>query len=274
MEEKIRPFLRWAGGKTWIIPFVSRTIANIEFNNYHEPFLGGGAIYFAISSGHKAYLSDINKKLIKTYNAVRKDYNKVFFYLEKMKNTKDEYYRIRSENYTNEYERAAQFIYLNHNSYNGLYRVNRNGRYNVPYGFHKTFNFSISRLSSVCNYFKKTKVVFKVQDFAHALAKVKKGDFVFLDPPYTVSNGKDNGFIEYNDKVFSLDDQKRLAEEVVKLNEIGAYFILTNANHETIYEIFKNTGRLLNLNRSSLIGGINAKRGNIGEYVFTNIPEK
>lgn len=273
MEEKINPLLRWAGGKKWIIPFVSETIEKIQFNNYHEPFLGGGAVFFAVALGHKAYLSDINTKLIETYNAVKKDYNSVFAFLKDMPNTKEDYYRIRAKKYENEYERAAQFIYLNHNSFNGLYRVNRNGEYNVPYGFHKTFNFPISRLSTVSDYFNKTKAIIKVQDFSNALNKVKQGDFVFLDPPYTVSDGKDNGFIEYNDTVFTLDDQKRLAKEVAKLNEIGAHFILTNANHENIYEIFKDTGRLINLNRSSLIGGTNAKRGSIGEYVFTNIPE-
>lgn len=273
MNAEIKPFLRWAGGKSWIIPFVRNLLSTISYNNYHEPFLGGGAVFFSQDIAHKSYLSDFNSKLIDVYKFVKKDHQRVYDYLKYMQNTKEEYYRIRSAVFTDDYERTAQFIYLNHNSYNGLYRVNRKGVYNVPYGFHKTFNYPITRLSMTSSFLKDCNAKIVKQDFEKAIKTVKTGDFVFLDPPYTVSHGKDNGFIEYNDKVFSLSDQERLAKNIEKINDVGAYFVLTNAMHPTILEIFKDVGFCINLERNSLIGGINARRGKIREYVFTNVEQ-
>ena len=109
-----------------------------------------------------------------------------------------------------------------------------------------------------------------ISDFAESIHKINEGDLVFLDPPYTVSHN-DNGFIKYNQKLFSLDDQYRLSEFIDCIKQKGAYYILTNAAHKTIEEIFKKGDKRIEGKRASLVGGINAKRGEIREYIFTNI---
>lgn len=268
----IEPFIRWAGGKTWLIPYVQKMMNNIRIEHYHEPFLGGGAIYFSIDHSKKAYLSDANEQLINTYIQVRDNPKKVIEILKQMPSTKENYYKIRSEfTKENSVENAARFIYLNQNSYNGLYRVNRSGNYNVPYGFREKIEYDTMRIEAASIKLKKARI--EVGDFEINKYRIKENDLVFLDPPYTVSH-KGNGFISYNQKLFSLDDQKRLKRYVEYIKKKGAYYILTNAAHENIQEIFLTEGnRMVKLQRNSLIGGKNAVRTAVTEFVFTNIPE-
>jgi DNA adenine methylase len=199
---------------------------------------------------------------------IRNNADEVISQLKKFKNTERDYYKIREKKYTDKYQKAAQFIYLNMTSFNGIYRVNRNGKYNVPYGNRKTIDFvqeDTIRAASA----KLQNVTLKSQDFDKSLKKVNKGDFVFIDPPYTVAHEK-NGFIAYNQKLFSLEDQYRLAESLKTLNKIGAYFLVTNAFHEAIKEIYQGVGSFLHLQRKSLIGGKGAVRNNIKEYIIKN----
>ena len=268
----IEPFIRWAGGKTWLIPYVKKMMNNIRIEHYHEPFLGGGAIYFSIDHSKKAYLSDANEQLINTYIQVRDNPKKVIEILKQMPSTKENYYKIRSEfTKENSVENAARFIYLNQNSYNGLYRVNRSGNYNVPYGFREKIEYDTMRIEAASIKLKKARI--EVGDFEINKYRIKENDLVFLDPPYTVSH-KGNGFISYNQKLFSLDDQKRLKRYVEYIKKKGAYYILTNAAHENIQEIFLTEGnQMVKLQRNSLIGGKNAVRTAVTEFVFTNIPE-
>lgn len=268
----IVPFVRWAGGKTWLIPHLPQILGNIHFEHYHEPFLGGAAIFFALNHSKTAYLSDSNEQLINTYIQVRDNPQTVVRCLLQFKNDKDEYYKIRDEYTPNSPEEAAaQFIYLNQTSYNGLFRVNRQGKYNVPYGFRKEWNYDINRILAASKQLKKAHLF--AGDFEINKYKIKEHDLVFLDPPYTVSHNN-NGFIEYNQNLFSLNDQKRLSKFIDYIKSKKAYYILTNAAHEEIREIFtKNEDRLVELRRSSLIGGRNATREEISEYVFTNIPQ-
>ena len=268
----IEPFVRWAGGKTWLIPNMSNILGDIQINHYHEPFLGGGAIYFALDHNKKSYLSDANPQLINAYIQVRDNPDAVINFFEELPNTEDDYYRIRGE-ITNDTtpENAARFIYLNQTSFNGLYRVNREGRYNVPYGFRENWMYHVERIHSASTKLRNTRI--EVGDFEVNKYRIKPNDLVFLDPPYTVSHNN-NGFIQYNQNLFSLDDQHRLKRFVEYVKRKGAYYILTNAAHETIREIFLTQGdRIVELQRHSLIGGRNAARAAISEYIFTNIPE-
>lgn len=267
----IEPFVRWAGGKTWLIPHMPSLLGDVKIEHYHEPFLGGGAVFFSLDREKKAYLSDANPQLINAYIQVRDNPEGVIQLFEKMHNTKDDYYRIRSE-ITAEptVENAARFIYLNQTSFNGLYRVNRQGKYNVPYGFRKT-HYRVDRIRDASKKLQNTLI--EVGDFETHKYKIKRNDLVFLDPPYTVSHNN-NGFIQYNQNLFSLEDQHRLKRFIEYIKAKGAYYILTNAAHETICEIFLTEGdRIVELQRNSLIGGKNAKRAAISEYIFTNIPE-
>lgn len=132
-----KPLLRWAGGKTWLIKYLDEIINKRTFRNYHEPFFGGGAIFFALNPENNSYLSDLNGELISTYQAIKDYPTEIVNILKNFENSEEFYYKIRKEQFHTASEKAAQFIFLNQTSFNGLYRVNRNGEYNVPYGFRK-----------------------------------------------------------------------------------------------------------------------------------------
>lgn len=269
---KIEPFVRWAGGKAWLIPYLPRLIGGLQIEHYHEPFFGGGAIFFSIKHQKKCYLSDANSQLINAYIHVRDNPDALISIFQTFNNTEDEYYLIRNaltEDAT--VENAARFLFLNQTSYNGLYRVNRNGKYNVPYGFRIAWKYDVERIRIASRSLRKARIT--VGDFEVNKYRIKENDLVFLDPPYTVSHNN-NGFIAYNQKLFSLEDQYRLKSFIEYIKNKGAYYILTNAAHETIREIFHIQGdRNVTLQRRSLIGGKNAARAHISEYIFTNIPE-
>ena len=268
----IEPFVRWAGGKNWLIPHLQSIIGDFRFEHYFEPFLGGGAVFFSLDRTKRSYLSDANPQLVNAYIQVRDNPEELIALFLTMKNTEDDYYRIRNEfSMENTVENAARFVYLNQTSFNGLFRVNREGKYNVPYGFRTSWKHDPDRIRSASLELKNTSI--KVGDFETNKYIIRKGDFVFLDPPYTVSHNN-NGFIAYNQKLFSLDDQHRLKRFIEYIKKKGAYYLLTNAAHQTVKEIFlTKDDRLIEINRNSLIGGKKAKRGSISEYIFTNIPE-
>lgn len=268
----VEPFVRWAGGKTWLIPHMPQILGDIQFEHYHEPFVGGGAVFFSLEHRKKSYLSDANPQLINAYVQVRDDPEGVIERFQEMPNTREDYYRIREEiTADNTVENAARFIYLNQTSFNGLYRVNKKGRYNVPYGFRETWEYHMDRIRTASVKLQNTRIEFG--DFEINKHRIKPRDLVFLDPPYTVSHNN-NGFIQYNQHLFSFDDQLRLKRFIEYIKRKGAYYILTNAAHETISQIFLTQGdRLVELQRNSLIGGRNAARAVIAEYIFTNIPE-
>ena len=265
----MEPFLRWAGGKSWLVKHLNEIIGDFEINHYHEPFLGGGAIYFSKEHRLRSYLSDANEDLVQAYIAVRDGPDDVIRFFEQFQNTEEQYYFIRSQKYEDPAQCAAQFIFLNQTSYNGIYRVNADGQYNVPYGFRTTFEYDVQRILNASIALRNTNI--KYGDFEVNKYRIKPGDLVFLDPPYTVSHNE-NGFIKYNQRLFSLDDQRRLSRFIDYIKRKGAYYIMTNAAHATIREIFEKGDRRIELNRYSLIGGKAAERGRISEYIFTNIP--
>jgi len=269
---QITSFIRWAGGKSWLVPFIESLIDGLEFNNYHEPFMGGASVFFAIDTPNKSFLSDVNPELVGTFCAVRDNPQQIIKYLKEYKTDSDSYYSIRDSEPTGKYQRAARFLYLNTYSYNGLYRVNRQGRYNVPYGQRENASIDFERIIEASKKLQSVEVV--CQDFDASKSLIQKGDLVFLDPPYAVSKEANSMFIEYNQKLFSLDDQYRLAELIDYINAQGAYFILTNAMHDKILEIFNGKGRVITRERNSLIGGKKAFRGKVQEYIFTNIQER
>ena len=265
-----KPFLRWTGGKNWLIPHFSKIISKIEFNNYHEPFLGGGSIYFSLNSQKKAYLSDYNFDLINTYIQVRDNPSKLFKHLKSFPQNKEFYYKLRGLNCRSDIKNAAKFIYLNKTSFNGIYRVNKKGEFNVPYGRKSMdLNFVEELIYSCSTQLKNT--LLASMDFEESLKKVKKNDLVFLDPPYTISHNN-NGFVKYNEKLFSVVDQLRLAGFIKELREKGAYYILSNAHHPDVKKIYnKFNDKALSLTRRSLIAAKASARDLYKEYVFTNI---
>lgn len=268
---QITSFIRWAGGKSWLVPFVHELTLELKYNNYHEPFMGGASVFFALETPNHNTLSDMNKELVNTFCVVRDNPERVITHLSGLKTDETSYYEIRESEPIEKYQRAARFLYLNTYSYNGLYRVNRQGKYNVPYGQRGNIKMDFDRLRESSNKLKNVDII--CQDFDAIKQSIQAGDLVFLDPPYTVSKDE-NMFIKYNSTLFSLDDQYRLGKLVDYIKEQGAYYILTNAAHFKITEIFGDKDRMITLSRNSLIGGKKAFRGKVEEYIFTNIPER
>ena len=267
-------FIRWAGGKSWLVPYVQEMVSGLQYHDYHEPFMGGASVFFALEEPGMSYLSDMNGELINAFSAVRDNPQRVIGYLSQYSNDETSYYTIRESEPRGKYQKAARFLYLNAYSFNGIYRVNKQGKYNVPYGYRKNRSIDYDKILQVSEKLKKA--VLKTQDFADAKENIKSGDLVFLDPPYVVPKESPEVFIKYNQTLFSLEDQHRLADLIDWIDEQRAYFILTNAYDETILDIFQSrgNGRVITRERSSLIGGKQAYRGKVHEYIFTNIPER
>jgi DNA adenine methylase len=267
----IKPFLRWAGGKNWFIKHLDQLIPP-HFNDYFEPFLGGASIFLYLNQNDyltgDSFLSDSNPFLIKTYKILQQYPSELFDALKKLQNNKETYYKVRSQKYDNEILSAAQFIFLNRTSFNGLYRVNKKGEYNVPYGF-KSYSllFDTENMTKFSSAIKNVR--FDCTDFENVKPLIKPRDFVFVDPPYTVAHGK-NGFIKYNQKLFAWEDQMRLKTFLDEISERGAYYLLTNASHDSIRELFARDSHMRELERSCVIGSISEKRKKITEYIFTN----
>lgn len=267
---RLMPVLRWAGGKRWLVPFLPELIGEVRLNNYHEPFLGGASVFLGISPEGKSYLSDLNADLIETYQTIRDDPDGIAERLATHKNTADHYYKTRASKPRTPHGRAARFIYLNHTSFNGIYRVNLAGVYNVPYGRRSNIVMPDREwLRKVSD--RLQGVELRIGDFADCLPNVTEGDLVFVDPPYTVAHNN-NGFIKYNHHLFSFDDQHRLSKLIDVVKERGAYYILTNAAHASIADLFDNGDRRIGTSRRNNVGGASAQRGSATEYLFTNLP--
>lgn len=261
--------LRWAGGKRWLLPTIRMLVGSRQFSAYHEPFLGGASVFLGLRQFRKAYLRDSNAELIAAYRAIRDHYTEIAARVLLYGNDPETYYTVRASMPEDKVERAARFLYLNHTSFNGIYRVNLDGVYNVPFGNRPSPQIpTAEHLRDVAKRLNQAKL--EVGDFAKCLKHVNKGDLVFLDPPYTVAHNN-NGFIKYNQRLFSFDDQKRLNVLIDEIKERDAYYILANAAHDSIANLFDNGDTLLETSRRNSIGGINAARGSATEYLFTNL---
>lgn len=267
---RVEPFLRWAGGKRWLVHKLPDIIGDHPIRRYHEPFLGGGSVFFGIEPTGSSFLSDLNGELVETYTQVRDHPAKVAAALAAHPNVREHYYRIRDHRPSKAIDRAARFIFLNHSSFNGIYRVNLNGKYNVPFGSREHFNPPVlDDLLRVAARLADADIT--AGDFEHAVKRVRKGDLVFLDPPYTVAHNN-NGFVKYNQKLFSFEDQRRLRACIDHIKSRKGFYILTNAAHQSISELFDSDDRKLEISRRNTIGGVNAARGTASEYLFTNLP--
>ncbi|MBR4830100.1 MAG: Dam family site-specific DNA-(adenine-N6)-methyltransferase [Muribaculaceae bacterium] len=262
----LHPFLRWAGGKKWLVRRINDTLDINSYSSYHEPFVGGGAMLFHLQP-KKAYISDMNEQLMLTYLNIKDHIDDVIALIDGYGIGEAAYYDVRKIRTNNPIEKAAQFIYLNQMSYNGIYRVNSAGDYNVPWGKRINYQFDFDNLRKVSKYLKHVRI--ESMDFEGCLKRIRKNALVFLDPPYTHSK-IENGFIQYNQKTFTLDDQKRLSIMIDKIKSRGAFYILTNADHVVIREVFDKGDRVIPITRISGIGGKNAQRGQYEECIFTN----
>ncbi|MNJ95262.1 Modification methylase DpnIIA [compost metagenome] len=266
-------FLRWTGSKKWLLKRIDDFLPK-TFNNYHEPFLGGGSVFFYIkklkASSRKYFLSDINEDLINSYEQIQNNIDQLILKLKTFKNTSDYYYKIRSQKPRNQINRAAKFIYLNRTSFNGIYRVNSKGEYNVPFGKRPNVDIVTRELFMKVNQHLENTVL-ECISFTHILKNIEENDFVFLDPPYTVSH-ENNGFIEYNQKLFSWDDQILLRDLVKTLIDKKVNFLLTNASHESIKELYKDLPQITieTISRHCKVGGRTHTRKTYNELLIFN----
>lgn len=263
-RKEIVPFLKWAGGKRWLAKEHSSLFPD-SYETYIEPFVGSGAVFFSLQP-KKSIISDKNKLLINTYKSIQKDWRKVLGELERHQesHSRNYYYEIRDRLEEDEFKSAARFIYLNRTCWNGLYRVNRNGKFNVPIGTKSNVILDSDDFEEVAKKLKNTKI--KNYDFEKIIAGAKEGDFIFIDPPYTVKHNN-NGFVKYNENIFSWKDQVRLKEVVEVAIKNKAKVIVTNANHESILDLYEGIGEVITVSRKSVISGKAEARGSVEEVI-------
>lgn len=263
----IVPFLKWAGGKRWLVSSNSRFFPN-SYNRYIEPFLGSGAVFFYLNP-RQAVLSDLNSELIETYQAIKEDWARIVGALSQhqRKHSEKYYYKVRAQCPRTIWGRAARFIYLNRTCWNGLYRVNLNGEFNVPIGTKDRVILDSDDFRAVSVALKHTHLV--CSDFEAIIDKAKKGDFVFVDPPYTVKHNF-NGFVKYNEKLFSWDDQIRLSEATIRAAARGAKILLTNADHPHVFNLYKKYFSTTTVSRRSILAGKSEARVETTELIVSN----
>jgi DNA adenine methylase len=261
-SEIIRPFLRWPGGKQWLATRLSKLVPK-KCRTYFEPFIGGGSLFFA-SRPKSAKLGDLNERLIETYTAVRDRPLDVIQALSEWPNSKDIYYQIRSQVFTDNIRRAAQTIYLSKTCWNGLYRVNREGQFNVPFGNHERSVYDEKNILDASHILQTAELI--SCDFEDTVNSAASDDFVYIDPPYTVLHSK-NGFRQYNDRLFSWNDQIRLAGVARKLIENGCSVVVSNANHPEVVKLYSGF-KYYKLSRHSILAADPLRRCKTHEALF------
>ena len=260
----IAPFLKWAGGKRWLFAadFMQRLPT---FDRYIEPFLGGGAGFFALAP-KRAILSDVNSELIELYRTIRDFPEELKSCLigHQASHCDEYYYEVRANVPEKQIERAARMLYLNRTCWNGLYRLNRAGQFNVPIGTKTNVLLPTDDFLAASNRLKNAEL--RVSDFETVLAEAGANDLVFVDPPYTVRHNM-NGFVKYNERIFSWSDQVRLATTVDEAAKRGASVIVTNANHPSVRELYESFGHLEVAHRASVISGKSSGRTSTSELI-------
>lgn len=264
-DHGIEPLLKWAGGKRALAKHIVPALSDLT-GTYYEPFAGGAAIFFRLAP-EKAQLSDINHELIECYQAIRDRPDELAALLRGMKNSEREYYRVRQLQPGSDLERAARFVYLTTLSFNGIYRQNLRGEFNVPYG-HKVSKklATIEQLNATSLLLRKAKLA--VADFQVATHNAVAGDTIYFDPPYTVAHNN-NGFVKYNKSIFSWSDQVRLAEHCEQLVAKGCRVVVSNADHTSIRELYPRFDVRV-IHRPSVIAAHSGHRGSITECLFTS----
>lgn len=273
---KGKPFVKWAGGKRQVMPEIKKYLPE-EYKVYYEPFVGGGAVFFELSP-KKAVLNDYNKELMNVFECIKDEVK-----FEKMCNelnhheanhSEDYYYEIRDKdrdkskfNKLADYKRAARTIYLNKACFNGLYRVNSKNEFNVPFGKKNKVNtYEGQNLGIVHCILNFNDIELMSCDYEEAVKKAKKGDFIYLDPPY---DSDTTTFNDYTENGFGKDEQKRLANVFKDLDKRGCYVMLSNHNTKLINELYKGFNKHV-IKAQRNINANGQKRGKTEEVIITN----
>lgn len=271
LKEETYPIVKWVGGKRQLMFELLKNMPK-NYNRYFEPFIGGGALFFELQP-YNAYISDMNEELINLYQVVRDNVDELIADLQKHDISKDYFMEIRNIDRTDEYKnwsyvkKASRFIYLNRTCFNGMYRVNSKGEFNVPFGHYKNPRIlDENNLINCSNLLQKTEI--KHADFSKILKKVKKGDFVYFDPPY-VPLSETSSFTSYTKDGFDMDMQLSLRDVCDELNYMGVKFLLSNSDTKLVNELYEN----YNIKKVFASRQINANadgRGKITEVLVRN----
>lgn len=271
LKQETNPIVKWVGGKRQLMFELLKNMPK-SYDRYFEPFIGGGALFFEIQP-QNAYISDMNKELINLYSVVRDNVYELIEDLSKHEVSKEYFLEIRNLDRTEKYaklsnvEKASRFIYLNRTCFNGLYRVNSKGEFNVPFGNYKNPRIiDENNLLNCSELLKKTEIVYA--DFSEILTKVQKGDFVYFDPPY-VPLSETSSFTSYTKDGFDIDMQFKLRDVCDELDSLGVKFMLSNSDTKLVNELYENyeikkvfASRQINANADG--------RGKITEVIVRN----
>lgn len=273
-DENVAPVLKWVGGKRQLLHEIKKYIPE-DITTYYEPFVGGGAVLFSVQPG-KAVINDINSELINLYEVIRDDVDLLIKDLEKHKNTAEHFYTVRGLDrdevaYSNmtKIQKASRMHYLNKTCYNGLFRVNQAGQFNSPFGNYKNPNITNETvLKAVSDYFNRANIIFKCGDFQEGIKWIKRGAFVYFDPPYDPVSDSAN-FTGYSKGGFDRDEQVRLKKLCDKLDNRGVKFLLSNSATEFIFNLYKDYDiEIIKAKRSVNSNG--NKRGEVDEVLVRN----
>jgi DNA adenine methylase len=268
-----QPFLKWAGGKRQLLPELNKYIP-LKYKTYYEPFVGAGAFLFDLQP-KKAVINDINSELINCYNVIKNSLDDLVEDLKRHEISSDYYYNIRELDRKPEFnelsavQRASRIIYLNKTCFNGLFRVNSQGQYNVPYGNYKNPKvLDEVVLKAVHNFLNSCDIIISNQDFEEVVRDAKKGDFIYFDPPYDPVSDS-SSFTGYSLDGFSRDEQRRLKSVFDRLNKKGCFVLLSNSSTDFIKDLYKDY-RIEIVSASRSINSNALKRGKVDEVLVMN----
>ncbi|KAF6246134.1 DNA methyltransferase [Nitrosopumilus sp. b3] len=273
-----KPFVKWAGGKRQLIPILNENLPK-SFGTYFEPFLGGGALLFHILTerkGQKCSISDLNSDLVLTYTTIRDRIDELILSLKNHeknyhKDSKSYYYSVRESNPRSEIEKTSRLLFMNRTCFNGLYRVNSKGKFNVPLGRYTNPNIvNEENLRSVSSILQSSKVAIKCRDFESVLRDSKKGDLVYFDPPYQPVSDTAN-FTSYTNKSFTYEDLNRLADLCMKLDSKGCNVLLSNSDSKDVEDMFSsNSWKIKKIQANRSINSNSKKRTGHFELLIKN----
>lgn len=269
-----RPFAKYAGGKSESAEHILRYLPS-EIEVYYEPFVGGGAIFFALAAAKRfkrAVISDANKELITTYQAIRDDVEGVLAAIQRLgpsRVTESKYYRIRDAKPRTPATIAARFLFLNKTGYNGLYRVNSFGKFNTPWGKHTSWSPDVENFRQVSRVLQGVEILYA--DFRHVLSVARRGDAVYLDPPY-LPKSKTEKFTAYTRDGFRFERQQDLADAFRKLVDLGVHAVASNADTRATVRLYEDIDgtEFLRTHVSRAINSNGKGRGKVGELLIVN----
>ena len=271
LKEQTYPIVKWVGGKRQLMFELLKNMPE-TYNRYFEPFIGGGALFFELQP-QNGYISDMNEELINLYSVVRDDVYELIYDLNKHKVSKEYFLKIRNLDRTEKYnklsdiQKASRFIYLNRTCFNGMYRVNSQGQFNVPFGNYKNPRIvDAENLINCSKLLKNTEIC--CADFSEILNKVQKGDIVYFDPPYVPLN-ETSSFTSYTKDGFDLDMQFKLRDVCDELDSKGVMFMLSNSDTKLVNELYSNY-EIKKVFASRAINANGNGRGKITEVLVRN----